>query len=183
MTALRTLICIMLCFVLWTDAFGQNPALNSKWNTEYESLEGEKVKAKVTFSHSGQGQFGSGKYKTKFGDGVLSQVRRETADRKKTPGINPNGPLPGPDSPNFGATDKQAVYLKGLWDFQGTTGWFSWELYETQNGVCKFVGKWGLVENNQAGPVKGKWTGTLDTGNQNDQGSRNSNGPVINIPD
>ncbi|NND96804.1 MAG: hypothetical protein HKN47_05680 [Pirellulaceae bacterium] len=169
---------ISLCGV----ATGQDVALNTKWQSEYESVGGEKVAAKITLKKQAQEQYGSGKFETEFGNGVLSQVRRDVASRKSTKPIPAGGPLPGPNSPNAGATTNEAVYLKGIWTFQGKTGWFSWELYETPGNECKFVGKWGFVENNQAGPVQGKWTGALVTGNQGNQNNSNTNVPVINIP-
>lgn len=181
-------LCLAACFtaLLVTPSFGQNAALNSKWDSTYESFDGDDVAAKVTLSKTAQSQFGSGKYATQYGTGTFSQVRSEVAKRKKSPKPASNQPLPGPNSPASGSTTTKAVYLKGVWDYQQTKGWFSWEIYETPNGICKFVGKWGEIANGQVGPTKGNWTGTLDNGNQGGGGTGNQGGngtgPLYDIP-
>ena len=180
MKTLITLFAVTITGGALANAQQGNPdaTLNTAWNSVYESAGGRDVDAKIILKKKKDENFGSGKYETEYGNGTLSQVRTEIGERQQTPERSGNGPLPGPDSPNAGATDVKAVYIKGVWDFDGTTGWFSWELYE-QGRKCKFKGKWGFLNNGQAGPVKGVWNGTLSGGGN---GGTTSNGPVITIP-
>jgi len=178
----RLIVLFAATAVLVGGASAQSaPTLNSKWHSKYDSAGGPKIDAMVTLMKSGQDQLGSGKYETQFGNGTFTQVRKQIENRQQTPPIPSTGPLPGPNSPNNGATPNDAVYIKGLWHFAGKTGWFKWELYETPQNECKFLGKWGYVENGQAGPTSGKWNGSLRTGNQNGSPPQ-KNVPLIAIP-
>lgn len=181
MTRITTLLTTTILMLFSATLLAQDSTLNSSWDSTYESAGGADVNAQVTLKKNRNDQFGSGTYRTRYGNGSLSQVRKEINRRNNTPRPSSNGPLPGPNSPNSGATANEAVYIKGIWDFQGSTGWFSWELYETRNGECKFLGKWGFVQRGRPGPVKGSWNGDLDAGWNGNNGPA-SNGPLIPIP-
>ena len=157
-------------------ATAADPFLNSTWNTTYTTEQNDSIQASVRFTSNG-GQFGNGSYNAysngqPVGQGTFSQVRVEADQRQSSP-------LPGPGSGgnNFGLPQNQTKYIKGLWDFSGTRGWFKWELYEA-GGSCRFTGTWGFLENNTAGPTRGSWRGDLTSGG----GGGGGNGPVIPIP-
>ena len=165
-------------------AMGADP-LNTRWNSKYQSAGAGEIQAQVILEKRPQEAYGRGRYLTQFGNGTFSQTRVETRPRQSTQPPAPGSPLPGPDSPLSGINNpNQTKFIKGLWEYQGTKGWFSWELKE-EWGTCQFVGKWGYIQNGQAGPQQGDWNGTLvtngNTGNNSSSGG--SSDPVINIPD
>lgn len=118
-----------------------DPLLNqTRWETNYTTAGGDTINAIVRLNGN------HGRYKTNFGTGTLKQVRVENDT------INA-GPLPGSGS-------TQTKFVKGLWYFGNQCGWFKWEMYADGSG--KFVGEWGYLSGNNAGPVVGRWDGQLD---------------------
>ncbi|QGQ24787.1 hypothetical protein F1728_19780 [Gimesia benthica] len=172
---------LMAAFCVSGTCFASDP-LNSQWNSQYLSAGGGQVNAFVILSKMPGDQFGNGVYKTQFGDGQLTQVRVSIGNRQNTPMPAPGSPMPGPNSPLSGVNNpSQTKFVKGLWQFQGSTGWFRWELYQDSNGTPRFTGKWGFLVNNQQGPVRGNWDGNFNAGGNQGGGNGPFNGAVIPI--
>ncbi len=175
-TTLKSIAAIVACFAGLSvhESRAADPFLNTSWRTTYTTEQGANVDSQVNLTGNGAGTYQASANGQALGNGTFSQVRVESETRQ-------NSPLPGPGSGgnNFGLPSNETKYIKGLWDFNGTKGWFKWELYEAGGG-CHFVGKWGFLENGAAGPTKGSWRGDQTNGGGGSSGGGNS--PLIPIP-
>lgn len=115
--------------------------LNSRWTSEYTTEQGAAITAPLRIQTSATGRVAQGSYFPLNDSGALTQV--QVATRPASDGSN-----------------ETIYFLIGQWEFSGLTGWFQWELYES-NGRQHFNGNWGFLENGKRGPSRGTWKGSL----------------------
>ena len=170
----------LLTAVCASPLFAQEKLENGIWNTAYTTPDGRQLRSVVTIETPAQGA-GYGSYKTADERGVvvleatLMNVLVEL--RERTSAAPTNIPLPPPGN-DLGVTPQKTPFITGCWEAQGIQGWFRWEVYDDQ-GVPKFVGEWGYLENGMQGPAQGKWNGAFRQALDRPSGSGNPAGRPI----